>query len=97
MIWKSHTTPDMTASIYAEIAARKARALQRHNDQVRRDAAGPIAQHMDNMGWYEMFRDDVPAHLARPWLQLWNIFDPEGLSNSITFTYKKVEYVLTRY
>jgi hypothetical protein len=87
----------MTVTIYAEIAERNARKLQRHNDQMRRDAARPIAQHMDSSGWYEMFRDEVPAHLFDSWCTLWNILDPQGASNSVTFTYKKVEYVLTRF
>jgi hypothetical protein len=71
--------------------------IQRHNDQVRRQAAKPIAQHMNDMGFYEMFRDEVPSDLFDSWCVLWNIFDPEGLKNSITFSYRKIEYVLTRY
>lgn len=52
---------------------------------------------MRHMGFYEMFRDEVPPELFDSWCVLWNMFDPEGLKNSIVFSYAKTEYMLTRY
>lgn len=78
-------------------AMTSASKLWRFNNQLRRDAAKPIAQYMRHMGFYEMFRDEVPPELFDSWCVLWNMFDPEGLKNSIVFSYAKTEYMLTRY